>query len=293
VDTTRADTALGAPQASGPNAAFAVSPFRRLARTHAGSTAGDAMVAAALAGTIFFAAATSDARGRTFFYLLLTMAPFAVVAPLIGPALDRARSGRRWIIIGSAVVRAALCFALIGRADTWLLYPTAFGILVLQKSYGIARSSLVPAVVRDDDELVEANSKLQLLSGLMGFVGAVPAGLLYKIFDDPGPALGMAVCTFAATAGMATRLPKVAIAPEAATPGRRRSCGASGCCWRRGPPGCCAASSGSSRCTWRSSSARWSSSTSSRSSPPSASSAACSERWAHRASARCGSRSGC
>ena len=77
----------------------------RLARTHAASTAADAMVATALAGTIFFAAATADARGKVFLYLLLTMAPFAVVAPLIGPALDRARSGRRWVVIGTAVAR--------------------------------------------------------------------------------------------------------------------------------------------------------------------------------------------
>ena len=197
------------------NAAFAVTPFMRLARTHAGSTAGDAMVAASLAGTIFFGAATSEARGQTFLYLVLTMAPFAVVAPLIGPALDRARSGRRWIVIGTAVARALLCFALIGRSDSLLLYPVAFALLVIQKGYGIARSSLVPGVVASDEELVEANSKLQLLSGIMSFVGAAPAALLFGLFDSPSPALALAVLTFAATAGMATRIPKVAVAPTA------------------------------------------------------------------------------
>ncbi len=199
------------------NASFGVTPFMRLARTHAGSTAGDAMVAAALAGTIFFGAATSEARGQTFLYLVCTMAPFAVVAPLIGPALDRARSGRRWIVIGTAVARALLCFALLGRADSLLLYPVAFAILVLQKGYGIARSSLVPAVVASDEELVEANSKLQLLSGIMSFVGAAPAALLFALFDSPTPALAMAVCTFAATAGLALRIPGVAVAPTAPT----------------------------------------------------------------------------
>ncbi len=199
------------------NAPFAVTPFMRLARTHAGSTAGDAMVAASLAGTIFFGAATSEARGQTFLYLLLTMAPFAVVAPLIGPALDRARSGRRWIVIGTAVARALLCLALIGRSDTLLLYPVAFALLVIQKGYGIARSSLVPGVVASDEELVEANSKLQLLSGIMSFAGAAPAALLFALFDSPSPALALAVLTFAATAGLATKIPKVAVAPTAAT----------------------------------------------------------------------------
>lgn len=215
---SRAEGEAGPRGAIRPNAAFAVTPFMRLARTQAGSTASDAMVAAALAGTIFFEGATSDARGKVFLYLLLTMAPFAVVAPLIGPALDRARGGRRWIVIGSAALRAVLCFSIIGRTDTLLLYPAAFGILVLQKAYGIARSSLVPAVVETDEELVEANSKLQLLSALMGFVGAAPAALLFTLFDSPSPVLALAVCGFAATAGLALRIPKVAIAPTSATP---------------------------------------------------------------------------
>ncbi len=199
------------------NTTFAVTPFMRLARTHAGSAAGDAMVAAALAGTIFFGAATSEARGQTFLYLLCTMAPFAVVAPLIGPALDRAKSGRRWIVIGTIVARALLCLILIGRTDTFLLYPVAFAILVLQKGYGIGRSSLVPGVVSSDEELVEANSKLQLLSGIMSFAGAAPAALLFALTDSPSLALALAVVTFGATAGLATRIPKVAVAATAAT----------------------------------------------------------------------------
>jgi len=54
------------------------SPFTRLARTHALSTAADAMVATALAGTIFFEGVSSQARQKVFLYLLLTVAPFAV-----------------------------------------------------------------------------------------------------------------------------------------------------------------------------------------------------------------------
>lgn len=219
VETSDGWRPLTSPATGQPNAAFHVTPFMRLARTHAASTATDAMVAAALAGTIFFAAATGEARGKVFLYLLLTMAPFAVVAPLIGPALDRARSGRRWVVIGTAVARGVLCFALIGRADSLLLYPAAFGILVLQKAYGIARSSLVPAVVESDEELVEANSKLQLLSGIMGFVGAAPAALMFKIFgDNPSAPLAMAVLGFAVCAGLALRIPKVAVAPASPTP---------------------------------------------------------------------------
>ena len=45
-------------------------------------TAGDAMIAVSLAGTLFFAASTDAQRGNVALYLLVTMAPFAVVAPV-------------------------------------------------------------------------------------------------------------------------------------------------------------------------------------------------------------------
>src|SRR4051812_15382050 len=143
-----------------PQDQFTVSPFARLARTHALSTAADAMVATALAGTIFFEGATSQARGKVFLYLLLTMAPFALVAPLIGPALDRARSGRRWMIVATTVGRAVATLVMMRDVETLWFYPEAFVVLVLQRGYAIARSALVPATVGSDEELVEANSKL-------------------------------------------------------------------------------------------------------------------------------------
>ncbi|MFZ3292514.1 MAG: MFS transporter, partial [Mycobacterium sp.] len=49
----------------------------------------DAAMAVALANTLFFAAATGESKDRVALYLLITIAPFAVIAPLIGPALDR------------------------------------------------------------------------------------------------------------------------------------------------------------------------------------------------------------
>src|SRR5437660_1507400 len=48
--------------------------------TAAGSI-GDAFVAVALAGTLFFSASVDQARGRIALALLITMAPFAVLAP--------------------------------------------------------------------------------------------------------------------------------------------------------------------------------------------------------------------
>ena len=78
-----------------------VSPFNRLARVHAASAAGDVVVAVALAGSLFFSIDPGQARWRVGLYLLLTLAPFAVVAPLIGPLIDRARGGSRWVIVAT------------------------------------------------------------------------------------------------------------------------------------------------------------------------------------------------
>ena len=95
-----------------PRRPFVTSPFARLARTHALGTAGDTLFVFALAGTIFFQSDFDQARIRTALYLLLTIAPFAVAAPLIGPALDRIRGGRRWVS-GSAA--SAFPAAISGR----------------------------------------------------------------------------------------------------------------------------------------------------------------------------------
>src|SRR5207248_8701813 len=57
------------------------------------SSAGDAVVAVALAGTIFVSVPVHAARGRTALGLVCTLLPFVVVTPLMGPLTDRVRAG--------------------------------------------------------------------------------------------------------------------------------------------------------------------------------------------------------
>ena len=76
-----------------PQDVFVSSPFARLARVHAFSVAGDALIAVALANSVFFSIDPTQARVKVMLYLVLTMAPFAVVAPLLGPWIDRPRGG--------------------------------------------------------------------------------------------------------------------------------------------------------------------------------------------------------
>ena len=86
------------------------SPFTRFARVHALSSIGDGLVTIALAGSIFFSVDPSAARNKVALYLFLTIAPFAVVTPLIGPAVDRARGGRRTMVLATTLGRAVVAF---------------------------------------------------------------------------------------------------------------------------------------------------------------------------------------
>jgi MFS family permease len=146
----------------------------RLIELHGVNTAGDAMVAVALANTLFFSVPTGEARGRVALYLLITMAPFAVMAPIIGPLLDRFRHGRRWAIAVTMLVRAFLVWVLAGAVDAqgFTLYPAAFGCLVSSKAYGVTRSATVPRLLPEGGTLVAANSRISLAGIISGAVGA-------------------------------------------------------------------------------------------------------------------------
>jgi MFS family permease len=138
----------------------------------------DTLVTIALADTLFFSAATSEARSQVALYLLVTMAPFAVVAPIIGPFLDRFRHGRRWAIGASTSLRAFLAWVMAGavvHGEPWL-YPAAFGVLVASRAFAIARSAAVPRILPDSVELVTANSRLQL-AAVVGMAVAAPIGI--------------------------------------------------------------------------------------------------------------------
>jgi hypothetical protein len=197
--------------------AFRLSPFTRLARTHVLTALGDALVTLALAGSLFFDLDPNEARWKVFLYLLLTVAPLAFVAPFIGPALDRSHGGRRWMVVAVNGVRAVVCLVMLDDLNSLLLFPEAFAVLALGKAYGVARSALVPTVVHNDEELVEANSKLQLLSGLAAPGAGLLAAPAYAVAGSQG-ILGVAVVVYLVGTLAALRIPaaQVAISPPSA-----------------------------------------------------------------------------
>ena len=194
-----------------PTRPWAPSPFRRLAKTHAMSVAGDAIFTTTIAGLVFFNVSDlNQARWQVALALIFTFVPFTVAAPFIGPMIDRARGGRKWMIVGLCGFRALVCLALIfSRNNPFALYPLFLIMLVLSKGYVIARGTIVPTTVRSDAELVEANSKLSAISGFAAVAGGGPSLLLLKIFGDMGPeaSLALAGVVFAIGTVFAFQLP--------------------------------------------------------------------------------------
>src|SRR5215470_11493936 len=140
--------------------------------------AGDAFVTIALAGTLFFSASLDQARGRIALTLIITMAPFAVLAPLIGPLLDRARQGRRYLLAGTLLARGLLCWGMADAVlhnDVVALLPAAFGVLVLQKAYAVIRASVTPRLLPREITLVTANSRTGMASLVAGSVAGLVA----------------------------------------------------------------------------------------------------------------------
>jgi MFS family permease len=180
------------------------------------SGAADAFVTVALAGSIFFSTSVDQARGRVVLFLIITMAPFAVLAPFIGPALDRIQQGRRFVLAGTMLTRGLLCYAMSANvASSVTLLPAAFGILVLQKAGGVVKASVTPRLLPADLTLVTANAR----SGLISLAASTAAaGLAAGVQIGGGAAWTLRVGTLIYLAAMviAFRLPEQIDVPTAA-----------------------------------------------------------------------------
>ena len=189
-----------------------------LIELNAVNSAGDALIAVALAGTMFFNLDVKQAQGQVALYLLVTMAPFALVAPLIGPALDRMRHARRIAIAGTMLARGLLCWGMAGAVlhkDPLTLLPAAFGALVLSKAFGVSRSAVTPRVLPESLNLVTANARASF-TGLVAASIAAPLGAGLIAITNAGWVLRIATVVFLAGAVLGVRLPDHIDAPETA-----------------------------------------------------------------------------
>ena len=214
-------------------------PFGRLALVQVLMLAGDTLVTISLAGSLFFSISPDAAKSKVLLYLLLTIAPFAIVSPFLGPLIDRSRGSRRAMVVFSALGRAILCPFMARDIHSLALFPEAFLILVLSKLYLVTRGALVPEIAAADAQqsadrdfgrgheaadaylteppvggerehgLAGWNAQLTLLGTLAGFVASIPGIILLKLFGAPAVLLFCAaVFLGGAVAAWRLRLPR-------------------------------------------------------------------------------------
>jgi hypothetical protein len=181
--------------------------FGRLALVHVIMMSGDTLVTVSLAGSLFFSVSPTEAKTRVLLYLLLTIAPFAAVSPILGPLIDKSANGRRILVAISAGARVLLCWSMSQHLNSLWLFPEAFLVLVCSKLYVVTRGALVPQMARTDQFREHAahvgrsgwpsqeheqekgfagfNAQLTLLGTFAGLiVGSIGAGIL-KLLGAP------------------------------------------------------------------------------------------------------------
>ncbi|GIF76167.1 MFS transporter [Asanoa siamensis] len=177
----------------------------RLFDLHAASCAGDTLITIGLAGTIFFDVPLGEARTKVALYLLVTMIPFALLAPVVGPLLDHFRHGRRWALAATFLGRAFLVWAVADNTDSLALYPAAFGVLALSRAYGVARSAAVPRLLPEGLGLSQAGARASIYGTVAGAIAA-PIGVAAFAIGPQWP-LRIAAVIFLVGMVISLRLP--------------------------------------------------------------------------------------
>jgi MFS family permease len=182
----------------------------RLLDVHAAASAGDILVVIGLLATIVFSDPVADARARVALFLAVTMVPFAVIAPLIGPLLDRFRHGRRFALSASLFLRAVLAWIISVNVDGGLgLYVAAFGVVLLSRTYGVARSAALARLVTTSGlRLSQAAARAAVFATVASAIAAVFGGVTAWI--GPQWPLRLASLIFAVGAVIALSLPPLA-----------------------------------------------------------------------------------
>ena len=146
-----------------------------LASAQALAAAGDAFVSVSLAGSLFFNVSPNASREQVLLYLLITMAPLAVLSPLVGPAVDRFRNSQRFVAAAFFASRGVFCLILAITLLQVAFYPVVLLLLIASKASGIAKQTLVQTLVDDPDELVATNARLARFSSVTAALGVLAA----------------------------------------------------------------------------------------------------------------------
>jgi MFS family permease len=181
--------------------------LNRLAVSQSLGAAADALVAISLAGSLFFNLSPSASREQVLLYLIINMAPFALLAPFIGPAIDRFSGGHRLIAAALLALRAAFAAALAFFLYDLTLYFFALALLIAGKASGVTRQALVPGLVAQPDQLLATNARLARLGTIAAAIGAAVGAPLLAL-TSPSVTLGLACAVFVVAAVLTLRLPR-------------------------------------------------------------------------------------
>jgi hypothetical protein len=175
-----------------------------LAGAHGLSAAGDAFVTVSLAGSLFFSVSPDASRQQVLLYLLITMAPLAVLAPLVGPAIDRFRRSQRFVAALFYVLRGLFCLALVSTLLQLAFYPIVLALLIVSKASGVVKQTLVQTLVDDPELLVATNARLARFASIMAAIAAGSAAAIFSTFGAEWSLRGGAVL-FAIAGGVILR----------------------------------------------------------------------------------------
>jgi predicted MFS family arabinose efflux permease len=185
-------------------------PFRRLVLANSGGVAGDAIFTVSLAGSLFFNVSVDAARPSILLYLVVTLAPFAIVGPFVGRIIDRFPGSQRGVMAVTNAGRALAMLAMSWHRTSLLFFPLAFVVLVLSKSSSVAKSSLVPWLVPEQSRLVAENARLSRMTAITAGCAGVIGAVVMQVADARAVLWLAAAVQFGAI-WLALRVPQIAV----------------------------------------------------------------------------------
>lgn len=177
--------------------------IRRLTLTHAIDDVADAMVSLSLIGSLFFSVSFDASRERILLYLVITAAPLALIAPFVGPVLERSRLASRTLLASTHFARAVLALGLAGSLSSLSFYPLVIGILLARKVYALTKTILLTQLLPSEADLVAAGGHLSRAGTFAGGLGtALAGGLLATAGVSALPLVGALGYAIAGTVAM-------------------------------------------------------------------------------------------
>ena len=186
---------------------------RRLSVTHALDDVADGFLNISLLGSLFFSVSLEASRDRILLYLVLTVAPLAVIAPLLSPLLERTRAGFRATMVSTQLLRAAAALALVSSLKSPAFYPLVFVVLLSRKVYALARTAILPNLLPEPDRLADASGHLSRVGTVAGGLGTLIGAAVLGLFNAELVPL-LAVPVFIVAALTAHRIPTTSLSAE-------------------------------------------------------------------------------